>query len=890
LPTKDGKHLQFTLYNIESFNEYEGEKFNLSGFDNEMKDIEHLFLCGFIKNWERKELFIKKNKDAVDNKEERFKEIGKTLYKLCNELKKGSKKIQIILAHSTDKKALCIIFDMSNIDSKHYDLLKQYLPDTLFSDEKELMGRITESQLENLIDFTNKHIPQPIISLSLNELKSTYSKEQIEKALENSGIGTQEVLVDIIKSINLSSTGGGKIKKKINGGSGNKQIENFDKFEKFEKFINELEKLNNINSGPLIWSRRKNLITNIKSKLKKIKPNKAHNKLTLLESLLFVPQQYVDKNSKSRIAKYGKHAVMGTLGLIAAPVALPIALVYSPFYAYKQYYKKRNYIDNNKTQDKLILLESLLFVPQKYVDKNSESRIARYGKLAYNGIKIIPTIARLGTLAVIATPVALPIALVYSPYYVYNKYYKNRIYYIKNDKALNKLILLESLLFVSGPQYETLTEITIKLVNYDNIQREFNLNDNNIRIQTGINKNIYNTLIKSIKYNYDNTDKGTLSIHINNINNLIYFFRTELLYNKNTNFAKLIISLLEYIREHIDNIKTELIKDKKKEDKERHELLLNKLQEQRFTETKKLLEYKKLKETFGALNVNRILQETSIDGENYKKLIQAINSKNINVFDIKKLIDFFEKLKKHNNKKAEEIKKLLNNIIQTDYFRLHVETTKNLVHYYNIVAKFGREVVDQIHNNTGINEHAYKLLIDEIRTENIDIDEIKKLIEFFTEMRLLINEEAKRDATQIINSLNYLNRPNAKKIINLLDNILLTNDPRSLVTTTMNLLESNEIKEIFNLNDIAPNNYDNLIQYIGDENKNKEDIQALIEFFTKQKVLNKKEDAKKYANKIISLLSYVKTLHNSTLKSYVKKKRKKLKPPGRRISLKKLLI
>lgn len=168
LKIKDGTQLKFTLYNIESFNEYEKEDFDLSNFGNDMKDInsiKHLYLCGFITNWWRKDLFIKKNKkgggDGESNKDKHFKAIGETLYKLCTELKKGSEKIQIILAHSTDKEALCIIFDMSNIDSKYYDLLNKHLTDTLFSGEIELMGKITKSQLENLIEFTNKYIPLP---------------------------------------------------------------------------------------------------------------------------------------------------------------------------------------------------------------------------------------------------------------------------------------------------------------------------------------------------------------------------------------------------------------------------------------------------------------------------------------------------------------------------------------------------------------------------------------------------------------------------------------------------------------------------------------------------------------------------------------------------------
>ena len=87
-----------------------------------------------------------------------MKAIGKVLKKLCENKIKYSEKIQIILAHSTEKKALCIIFNMSNIDESYYDSLKKYLPDTLFSDDKNLEGKIKPSQLENLIEFTNEKL------------------------------------------------------------------------------------------------------------------------------------------------------------------------------------------------------------------------------------------------------------------------------------------------------------------------------------------------------------------------------------------------------------------------------------------------------------------------------------------------------------------------------------------------------------------------------------------------------------------------------------------------------------------------------------------------------------------------------------------------------------
>lgn len=164
---KDGTHLKFTLYNIEPFHEYENKTFDLSDLGDDMKDInsiEHLYLCGFLTGWEKKEFFIKKGKvgdegNKTENNKKLFEEIGKALNKICSDKIKYSEKIQIILAHSTEKKTLCIIFNMSGIDSKWYDLLKKiYLPDTSFSDEKILEKKIEPSQLENLIEFTNENL------------------------------------------------------------------------------------------------------------------------------------------------------------------------------------------------------------------------------------------------------------------------------------------------------------------------------------------------------------------------------------------------------------------------------------------------------------------------------------------------------------------------------------------------------------------------------------------------------------------------------------------------------------------------------------------------------------------------------------------------------------
>ena len=173
LKTEGNVPLRFTLYNIESFNKYENDTFDLSKFDEGMKDInsiEHLYLCGFLKKF-----FIKKNKEGEeDNKDAHFEAIGKVLKKLCSDGGiKDSEKIQIILAHSTEKKALCIIFNMSNINSKYYDLLKKSLPKTLFSDEKILEGKIEKIQLENLIEFTNEKLEiEPITLGKISDIES----------------------------------------------------------------------------------------------------------------------------------------------------------------------------------------------------------------------------------------------------------------------------------------------------------------------------------------------------------------------------------------------------------------------------------------------------------------------------------------------------------------------------------------------------------------------------------------------------------------------------------------------------------------------------------------------------------------------------------------------
>ena len=274
---KDGNHLSFNLYNIESFYEYEQKTFDLSKLDDDINSIEHLYLCGFLTKWDRKELFIKKGKvgeegnkeeNKASNKAKHFKAIGETLYKLSKMIKKVpdkiTYKIQIILAHSTEKKALCIIFNMSNIDERYYDLLKEYLLDidTLFSDDKILEGKIEPSQLENLIEFTNEKLvigPDPEIpkskirfllgllfsnakveatetvegknvlqlekklkaKLSYNALLEKFTPTQIEEAFDAASIDKKkyETLTDKLGQVQSSSSGGGKKKKLIRGGA-----------------------------------------------------------------------------------------------------------------------------------------------------------------------------------------------------------------------------------------------------------------------------------------------------------------------------------------------------------------------------------------------------------------------------------------------------------------------------------------------------------------------------------------------------------------------------------------------------------------------------------------------------------------------------------------------
>ena len=153
---KDDTPLKFTLYNIESFNKYSSdEKFELSNLINDFDNIEHIFLCGFLTKLTRKELFIKKN--IQNNNKENYKEIGRILYDIYNN-KKESEKIQIILVHSSDYNALYIIFNMSNINSIYYDMLKNNLSTELFRDDKELMKKVTNTQLESLIEFTNEKL------------------------------------------------------------------------------------------------------------------------------------------------------------------------------------------------------------------------------------------------------------------------------------------------------------------------------------------------------------------------------------------------------------------------------------------------------------------------------------------------------------------------------------------------------------------------------------------------------------------------------------------------------------------------------------------------------------------------------------------------------------
>ena len=78
-------------------------------------------------------------------------------------------------------------------------------------------------------------------------------------------------------------------------------------------------------------------------------------------------------------------------------------------------------------------------------------------------------------------------------------------------------------------------------------------------------------------------------------------------------------------------------------------------------------------ETFGALYVNKIHEKTSIDKAKYEELIGKFNNKNIDVIEIKKLIDFFEKLKKYN--KEDDLKWIVKNnrILMYNILKYHNE-------------------------------------------------------------------------------------------------------------------------------------------------------------------------------------------------------------------------
>ena len=878
-PERINSQKTFTLYRFFNINKYKNKSFNLP-ISIDANKIKTIFLFGYRDDNVDKTFFVKKNKDII-TRDFIDEKIGYILFDLHK--KNDSRKTEIILVHYNDPTngGLYIIFNTRGSDD-NYNKLEKYLlsSPSNFIDDNNLTKKLKFSYLKNLIQFTDKYLPLPKLILNIDELNSDFSREQIIQALNESDIDSEEELKNYIKFINETSLmGGGKIKKKklMNAGSNNSSEKKLKYLEKIKKFYIALGKTKNPNNTNYDKKKQIDIVRialnklsdttkkifieedTVKRNLQKIKNfwsndqyvidpyTNVYNKLNLLESLLFVPQEYVDKNSDSLTSRYGKlavkgtqkvakyavkgtqkvakyavkgtqkvakYTVKGTLGVIATGVALPLALTATPFYLLYYAYTKNNafYTQNKKTLEKLTLLESLLFVPQienssiahyklrllesllfvpqEYVDKNSDSLTSRYGKLAVKGtqkvakyavkgtqkvakyaVKGTQKVAKYtvkGTLGVIATGVALPLALTATPFYLlYYAYTKNNAFYTQNKKTLEKLTLLESLLFVPPrPQIdEKLVKNIIILVDYNNILNKFNITDNGIKKETGINKVIYINLIKSIKFNYESTNKAVLSNHINKINSLIDFFTNKYLYNKNKSFAKQIISLLEYIKEHINNKITKLIKDKEKEEKDRYKLRLDKIQKAIFERTKKLLEYKVLIRTFGIFNVNKIHKETNINIDEYKNLINAIFDENINKDSINILIGFFEKLRIYNYENAEKIINLLNNILLTNDPKSLVETTIKLVNYDNIVDIFKSDVVNKTHNKTSINKEEYNNLISGISYNNLisgisykNINKIEILIKFFTEMKSLIeNEEAKRQhAYQIIILLSYV--------------------------------------------------------------------------------------------------------------------------------------
>ena len=294
----DGKPLKFTLYNIEDFNEYKKEEFDLKNLDIN-KDITHLYLCGFLTNWRREELFIKKGK--VGYNVETFKEIGKAL-KQCNEIKTDFKKIQIILAHSEEKKTLCIIFDMSKRDSEYYDSLKKSLSTIKSDDEKKLEGKIKASQLENLIEFTNE------------KLRIEQKKEAIAKILlRNDYVWIEQKLKIKIKYDKLVNAIGQSIIDKALEPEETKEtydilVESITNHDNIVKIINILTKSETIlydksNKNPDSFKKKKIYVTYILNQLKSLKNNIVKgiekSKTSFLLKLLFPNAKVTEPKTES---------------------------------------------------------------------------------------------------------------------------------------------------------------------------------------------------------------------------------------------------------------------------------------------------------------------------------------------------------------------------------------------------------------------------------------------------------------------------------------------------------------------------------------------------------------------------------------------------------------
>ena len=385
-PERINSQKQFTLYRFFDITEYKSENFKLpNSIDTEK--IKTIFFFGYRDDWIDKTFFVKKNKNTTDSNFIK-NNIGKILYKLYEN---DSSKTEIILVHYNNQNngGLYIILNMTGSDNKYNNLKNYLLSPSDFEDDNNLTKKLNFSYLKNLIQFTDKYLPLPKIDLSTNDLNRDFSETQINEALNASGIGSIEELDKLIISINSTpppSIGGGKIKKKnklMNAGSNNSSDKRIENLEKIKKFYEELK-----NTNPDDEFDKNKQLDIINKTLAKL--SNAKKKIDIENSIV---RRNVEKNSDSRIAKYGKYAAMGTLSTIASPivitatvvnlatigalgvVATPIALVASPiYYAYLKY-NKQIYNNNIKTINKLTLLESLLFIPKPKISSIAHNKL-----------------------------------------------------------------------------------------------------------------------------------------------------------------------------------------------------------------------------------------------------------------------------------------------------------------------------------------------------------------------------------------------------------------------------------------------------------------------------------------------------------------------------------